>query len=54
MKARLTYINKGQSDFAISRGFYFHESSNMFRENKVLAKNSEFTVDSDEPVQPPV
>ena len=24
-----TYINKRQSDFAISRGFYFHETSHM-------------------------
>ena len=29
MKARFTYINKRQSDFAISRGFYFHETSHM-------------------------
>ena len=28
-KARFTYINKRQSDFAISRGFYFHETSHM-------------------------
>ena len=40
---RFTYINKRQSDFAISRGFYFHEYA-KFRENKVLAKISEFTV----------
>ena len=26
-KARFTYINKRKSDFAISRGFYFHETS---------------------------
>ena len=46
-----TYINKRQSDFAISRRFYFHETSHIFanayakfRENKVIAKISEFTV----------
>ena len=27
--ARFTYINKRQSDFAISREFYFHETSHM-------------------------
>ena len=27
--ARLTYINKQQSAFAISRGFYFHETLQM-------------------------
>ena len=26
-KARFTYINKRQTDFAILRGFYFHETS---------------------------
>ena len=41
--ARFTYINKPQSCFAISRGVYFHVTS-KFRENKVLAKISEFTV----------
>ena len=45
-KAIFTYINKRQIDLAISRGFYFHETSHTkFRENKVLAKNSEFTVE---------
>ena len=34
-------ISINDSDFAIRRGFYFHET---FRENKVLAKISEFTV----------
>ena len=29
VKARLNYINKRQSDFDISRGFYFHETSHM-------------------------
>ena len=29
MKARFTHINKPYSDFAISRGFYFHETSHM-------------------------
>ena len=29
IKARFTYINKIQSDFAISRGFNFHEASHM-------------------------
>ena len=33
--------NKRHSEFAISRGFYFHEA--QFRENKVLAKIFEFT-----------
>ena len=33
------YINKRQSDFAISRGFYFRETSHT-----VLAKISEFAV----------
>ena len=28
-KAGFTYINKGQSDFAILQGFYFHETSHM-------------------------
>ena len=28
-KTRFTYINKRQSDFAISREFYFHEISHM-------------------------
>ena len=28
-KAWFTYISKQQSDFAISRGFYFHETSHM-------------------------
>ena len=41
IKARFTYINKQQSDFAILRGFYFHKT---LRENKVLTKISEFTV----------
>ena len=27
--ARYMYISKGQSDFVISRGFYFHETSHM-------------------------
>ena len=39
-KARLTYIKKGMSDFAISRGFYFHETS----QDKDLGKISEFTL----------
>ena len=47
MKARFTYINKRLRDFAISRGFYLF-SRNLayakFRENKVLAKISKFTV----------
>ena len=50
-KARFTYIYKQQSDFAIWRGFYFHETSHMrsyvyakLRENKALAKISKFTV----------
>ena len=37
-KARFTYINKRQSDFAISRGVCFHEKYAKLRENKVLAK----------------
>ena len=28
-KARFTFINKRQSNFAISRGLYFHETSHM-------------------------
>ena len=30
-KARFTYINKRKSEFAISRGFYFHETSQISR-----------------------
>ena len=33
-----TFISRQQSDFAISRGFYFHETLHVFRENKTLAK----------------
>ena len=36
-RAYFTFTSRGQSDFAISRGFYF-------RENKTLAIISEFTV----------
>ena len=40
-----TYISKRQSDFTISRGFYFHETSHAkFRKNKTLAKICKFTV----------
>ena len=39
----LPIYSKQRSDFAISQGFYFHETS-QFRENKTLAKISEFTV----------
>ena len=37
-KARFTYINKRQSDFAILRGFYFRETSHM--QNFVKKKSS--------------
>ena len=37
------HISKRQSDFAISRGFYFHETCEV-SQNKTLAKISEFTV----------
>ena len=41
----LGMISKWPSDFAIRRGFFFHETSHAkFRENKTLAKISEFTV----------
>ena len=41
-----TYISKRQSDLAISRGFYFHETLQMrsFAKNETLTKISEFTV----------
>ena len=41
-RAWFIYISKWQSDFAISRGFYF--AAAKFRENKTLMKISEFTV----------
>ena len=41
----LVTLSKPQNNFAISRGFYFRETSHpKFRENKTLAKISEFTV----------
>ena len=37
--ALFTFINKPQSDFTISRGFYFHVTSHpQFHVNKTLAK----------------
>ena len=42
-----TYISNQQRGIAISRGFYFRETSHInakFHENKTLAKISEFTV----------
>ena len=42
-KARFTYINKGQSDFAISQGFYFHETSQM-RSFAKIKSSQKFTV----------
>ena len=43
-KARFTYINTRQSDFAISRGFYFHKTSHMrsFAKLKSSRKFSNF------------
>ena len=40
------YISKRQSDFVISRGFYFYETSHIrsFTINKTLVENSKFTV----------
>ena len=38
-----TFISRRQSDLAISRGFYFPETS-KFRENSTLTNISEFTV----------
>ena len=35
IKARFTYINKRQSDFAISQGFYFHETSHREVSRKI-------------------
>ena len=43
-KACFNYVNTRQSDFVISRGFYYLETS-KFLENKTLAKIIEFTVD---------
>ena len=43
-RAFFTYICKQQNEFSISRGFYFHKTYAKFRENKTLAKISEFTV----------
>ena len=40
----ITTISTRQSDFAISRGLYFHATA-KFRESKTLAKISEFTVE---------
>ena len=42
--ACFTYISKLHSDFAILRGFYFHETYAKFRENKNLVKISQITV----------
>ena len=47
-KARFTYISKRQSDFAISRGFYFHETSHMRSFEKINSSrkfpNLQYTV----------